>query len=70
MFINFVRICLFPPFAVVRVRVGLAVLVVGAVVPAPGVDRVLAGHAVAKNEEHPQRQPRLVGPVRPKSVPR
>ena len=53
-----------------RVRVGLAVLVVGAVVPAPGVDRVLAGHAVAKNEEHPQRQPRLVGPVRPKSVPR
>ena len=55
MFINSFRIFLSPPLAVVRVGVSLAVLVVGAVVPAPGVDRVLPGHAVAKDEEHPQR---------------
>ncbi len=56
------------PVGVVRVRVGLAELVVGAVVPGPHVDGVLRGHAVGQHEEDAQREARLVRAVRPQAV--
>ena len=53
---------------VVRVGVRLRELVVGPVVAGPGVDGVLPRHRVGRHQQQPQRQPRLVGAVRPQPV--
>ena len=50
------------------VSVCLGELVVGPVVPGPGVDGVLPGHGVGQHQHQPQGQPRLVGAVRPEAV--
>ena len=51
-----------------RVRVRLGELVVRPVVAGPGVDGVLPRHRVGRHQQQPQRQPRLVGAVRPEPV--
>ena len=53
---------------IVGVSMCLRELVVGPVVPGPGVDGVLPGHSVGQHQHQPQGQPRLVGAVRPEAV--
>ena len=53
------------PFGVVWIGIGLRVLVMDSVVTTPHEDTVLHGHRLQQHQQNPQREPGLVGSMRP-----